>query len=86
MGSGNTGEFIDGMKYSVRPSPTEHMPIFDILPPAVRAALRDAPCDIDHTWVFREMRLGASAHAVVAAIEQLGRDFLAIAERDRANP
>lgn len=80
---GNTGEYVAGVGYRPRPPADEHMPMFDMLPPAVRAALREAHFDFDHTAIFRAMRNGWSERQVVEAIRADDREMLTLAYQER---
>jgi hypothetical protein len=73
----NRGERVVGIRYSARPAPGEHMPIFDVLPEPVREVLRNAPCDIDHIWVAHRMAKGADVNEVVSSIEDAIQAFIA---------
>lgn len=53
---------VEGAQVGVKkPEPTEHMPIFDMLPPPVRQAISEADFDFDTVTVARWMRAGLSA-------------------------
>lgn len=79
----NTGDHIEGVDYRVRPPAHEHMPMFDMLPPIVRAALREAAFDYDHTVIFRAMRNGWSAEQMAAAIRSDNRELLNLAYAEK---
>jgi hypothetical protein len=51
-----------------RTSPVLEMLVFDVLPPAIRAGLREAVFDWPPTAILDELRRGKSVRTILAAI------------------
>lgn len=83
---GNSGEHIEGLRYTKRP-PTgaEIMQHFDMLPPRVRAAIAEAPCNFDPGPIAKALYGGFDPDRMATDLRYASIEFLVKAYLDQGH-
>jgi hypothetical protein len=82
---GNSGEHVEGMRYSPRPPDSaEIMQHFDILPAPIRRAIAEAPANFNTIEIAKALRSGFPAKRMEIDLRLASKEFIKRAYAERA--